>query len=707
MAELVVRGIVKRYGDGAHAVRRASFGVGAGELVAIAGPTRAGKSTLLRVVAGLVTADAGHVEIGSRSLSRGDPTQVAAVGGRPLDEHATVLEEIGGPLRRAGIGERELLRRTHHAAELLGIGGRLDGRLRALDTAQLRRVELARAIALEPDAIVIDDALSELPTAQRVAVLEELLRLRGSRGTSILYATSDPQEALSIGDRVVMMEAGAVEQVAAPDTIVAAPATASLASYLHPDLQLHSEHIEGRPVLVGERQRRRPMMFDAITRRNLDVTIAEPPRPLEGPAREAAAAGAEPRYVNVWLEHRVRRLAGRESLRVRTAYDLHVDIGPFDAASVVGNAREAPFPDSSLPESDEGHWLQLVASSSELKLAEAVQRIFLPLHGSAWICDCPSDAPHVCAPQERRPCASFSLRSPARAGIARLRLTLYHRLNAVQSLLLEAHVGRRGGHACTIDYSLTSHLADVGRLRPRALALVLNEDSSGAHHLYVNDGHEPFDYQLADTQVSTPTRHARRVLHSLQFVGNPALRRSAYGRSNEKKRRDFEADLLRLARVGRSLLTGVFPIAARRRRLVEALRAASAELDGSAVVHVAGTTGNTLAFPWHLVYDIPLAKQTSSCPWLAEWEPPAAPDSLPARCPHEHEHVAGTICPFGFWGFAHRVETPPFVDVGVPSRETIRSAAGEQALRLAVGASRQLPPNVTSAHLKALGGLVG
>jgi hypothetical protein len=374
---------------------------------------------------------------------------------------------------------------------------------------------------------------------------------------------------------------------------------------------------------------------------------------------------------------------------------------------LVENAKEIVWPDEYLPQREDGHWLQLVAASVDPELvANPIEWIFLPVHGSAWKCDCEPGGSHNCDREDRRDHVDFVVIAPGEPGVAKVRLTAYYELNAVQSLLFTARVGKSGGTRCVIDYSLTAHLAGVGRLAPRALSIVTNDDAPGTHTLYVNGrADDPYSYTLTDGQIGSTAADAREYLFRAQVV--PKTKDTfAYGRRNEKPRALFLDDLRVLAVIGYSLFSGLFPVVERRKRLVNSLRDASAKSDGRAVIQVSRTGGSTLAFPWYLVYDIPITGKGGKarpCSFLEKWDPESSElTTLPTRCPHEDEHGNDVLCPYGFWGFAHIVELPPYVDPDSPRRNSIREQALDSPLTITVGASPALDRDLTDAHMTAL-----
>jgi hypothetical protein len=451
-------------------------------------------------------------------------------------------------------------------------------------------------------------------------------------------------------------------------------------------------------------------MFDPETSENLEQGPEPRPFRLEGAEREAAMKGAVPRYVNAFLVAGEGSLPQEKSLVMRREYTLRVNIGQYDSKSIVRNAIRRPWPGEYLPQSVDGHWLQIVASSDDFKIHPQVRRMFLPLHGQAWACDCPSSARHRCKKATRRGEVDFTILSPARPRRATLRLTVYYELNAIQSLLVTANVGRKGGVHCSIDFSLTAHLAGIGELRPRALNIVTNDSPTGSHSLHVNSrDQEPFICTLSDDEIGTSVSSAREYLLGAH-IETGRKERLAYGSRNEKPRDAFIDDLRRLASIGWDLLTGAFPYVDKRDRLIATLREASAKEKGEAVIQIARSYGSTLAFPWYLVYDIPFSAGAPPiyCPYLTTWDPESSkPEELEPRCPQVDSHDENVLCPYGFWGFAHIIELLPFVDVELPHCDSIRTQPSDAPIAVAIGVSPDLDDDLTKEHMSGLETLYG
>jgi hypothetical protein len=241
---------------------------------------------------------------------------------------------------------------------------------------------------------------------------------------------------------------------------------------------------------------------------------------------------------------------------------------------------------------------------------------------------------------------------------------------------------------------------------------VINDGVEGGHTLYVNGrGGEPFFHTLSDGQIRTVISYAREYLLRAHIKKVGWLGKSdqvAYDSQNRKPRDKFFEDLRRLASIGWELFAGVFPDVDKRGGVTEAVRQASKAQNGKAVIQVGQTFGSTLAFPWYLIYDIPFAPGApgTRCPFLDQWDPVSAPlEQVPPRCPTEDAHNDNVVCPYGFWGFAHIIELPPFVDVDVPLCESIRTQSLDTPIGVTAGVSSQLNAQLTRQHFAALDAL--
>jgi multiple sugar transport system ATP-binding protein len=238
MGESVLRveRVSKRFG-GVQALREVSLAVGGDELVVVLGPTGAGKTTLLRTIAGLEAPDAGRVLLGGTDVTRAAPAarDVALVFQNfSLYPHWTVRQNLEFPLRAPGRGlhRREVARRVEWAAGLLGIAPLLDRRATHLSGGEMQRVAIGRAIVRRPRIFLMDEPLSNLDAKLREALRVELVCLRRELNTPMLFVTHDQAEALSMGDRIIVLSEGRILQTGTGEEVYRRPVSPVVARQL-------------------------------------------------------------------------------------------------------------------------------------------------------------------------------------------------------------------------------------------------------------------------------------------------------------------------------------------------------------------------------------------------------------------------------------------------------------------------------------------
>ncbi len=235
MARLIVERLNKVYPGGTHAVKDFSLEVGDGELVAIVGPSGCGKSTLLRMLAGLEQETSGTVRLGDKSLNGLPPKDrdlALMFQSYTLLPHLNVEENLAFGLRLRGVPKTERLERARGAADLLGIRRLLHRLPSEISGGERQRVALGRAILRSPAAFLFDEPLSSLDAQMRLQLRVEIQRLHQRMPVPMLFVTHDQSEALTLGDRVLVLEGGVIRQVAPPDEIYRNPANAFTASFI-------------------------------------------------------------------------------------------------------------------------------------------------------------------------------------------------------------------------------------------------------------------------------------------------------------------------------------------------------------------------------------------------------------------------------------------------------------------------------------------
>jgi multiple sugar transport system ATP-binding protein len=206
-----------------------------GEFVIFVGPSGCGKSTLLRLISGLEETSRGAIEIDGRDVTALPPS------GRGLSmvfqsyalyPHMSVRENVGFGLKTAGLPKAEIDRKVNAAAEVLKLDDYLDRRPKALSGGQRQRVAIGRAIVREPSAFLFDEPLSNLDAALRVEMRFEVARLHKSLGTTMIYVTHDQVEAMTLADKIVVLQSGRIEQVGSPRELYERPDNLFVAQFI-------------------------------------------------------------------------------------------------------------------------------------------------------------------------------------------------------------------------------------------------------------------------------------------------------------------------------------------------------------------------------------------------------------------------------------------------------------------------------------------
>ena len=262
MARVVLDAVGKVYADGTAAVHAASFEAADGELLVLVGPSGCGKSTLLRMIAGLEAITSGTLSIGDRVVNDVAPRDrdIAMVfQSYALYPHMTVAENLAFALKLRGQPRAEIDRRVREAADMLELGALLDRRPAALSGGQRQRVALGRALVRQPQVFLLDEPLSNLDAKLRASTRLEIARLHRRLGTTMVYVTHDQVEAMTLGQRIVVMDAGRVQQVDAPMALYARPANLFVATFLgSPAMNVFRGRLareDGLALVLGDGQR--------------------------------------------------------------------------------------------------------------------------------------------------------------------------------------------------------------------------------------------------------------------------------------------------------------------------------------------------------------------------------------------------------------------------------------------------------------------
>lgn len=235
MAQIILENVGKVYAGNTRAVTDVNIDIADGEFVVLVGPSGCGKSTLLRMVAGLETISEGVVRIGDRVVNDIEPADrdIAMVfQNYALYPHMSVRQNLAYGLKNRGTPKAEIDRRVNEAADILQIGPFLDRKPRALSGGQRQRVAMGRAIVREPAAFLFDEPLSNLDAKLRITMRLEIKELQRRLGTTSIYVTHDQLEAMTLADKLVVLNGGRVEQIGTPLEVYRRPASAFVASFI-------------------------------------------------------------------------------------------------------------------------------------------------------------------------------------------------------------------------------------------------------------------------------------------------------------------------------------------------------------------------------------------------------------------------------------------------------------------------------------------
>jgi multiple sugar transport system ATP-binding protein len=259
LAEVIYEQVTKRF-DGTTAVDGLSLDIADGEFLVLVGPSGCGKTTALRMLAGLEEITDGRILIGDRVVNNLAPAarDVAMVfQSYALYPHMTVFDNLAFGLRNQKVPANEVQRRVERAAEILDLDALLKRKPRQLSGGQRQRVALGRAIVREPAAFLMDEPLSNLDAKLRVATRAEILKLQRQLRTTTVYVTHDQVEAMTMGDRIAVMNAGVLQQVGTPEELYTRPANIFVAGFIgSPAMNLVPAPLvgaEGERVVAGFR----------------------------------------------------------------------------------------------------------------------------------------------------------------------------------------------------------------------------------------------------------------------------------------------------------------------------------------------------------------------------------------------------------------------------------------------------------------------
>ena len=235
MAEIVFENASKQYPGGVHALRSLDLAIADGEFIVLVGPSGCGKSTALRMAAGLEDITEGRILIGGKvanDLSPRDRNIAMVFQSYALYPHLTVAENIGFGLRVRGVPRGTIAAKVHATATILELGDYLDRKPDQLSGGQRQRVAMGRAIVRAPAAFLMDEPLSNLDARLRVQMRAEIARIQKMTGVTTIYVTHDQVEAMTMGDRVAVLNRGMLQQLGSPRMLYHKPINLFVASFI-------------------------------------------------------------------------------------------------------------------------------------------------------------------------------------------------------------------------------------------------------------------------------------------------------------------------------------------------------------------------------------------------------------------------------------------------------------------------------------------
>jgi multiple sugar transport system ATP-binding protein len=248
MAEIQLKDVTKRYGDGTEAVKKMNLEIRDGEFMILVGPSGCGKSTALRMIAGLEDITEGELLIGGERVNELQPRDrdIAMVfQNYALYPHMTVRENMGFALKLAKEDKAEIDRRVEEAAQILDLTEHLERKPANLSGGQRQRGAMGRAVVRNPAAFLMDEPLSNLDAKLRVQMRAEVSRLQDRLGTTTIYVTHDQTEAMTLGDRVAVMRSGVIQQVDRPQELYERPRNLFVAGFIgSPSMNFMPGHVE-------------------------------------------------------------------------------------------------------------------------------------------------------------------------------------------------------------------------------------------------------------------------------------------------------------------------------------------------------------------------------------------------------------------------------------------------------------------------------
>jgi spermidine/putrescine transport system ATP-binding protein len=344
MAEALVslRGVSKSY-DGAAAVSQIDLDIAAGEFVVLLGPSGSGKTTVLSMIGGFTTPSAGHLFIDGANITDTPPARrptATVFQDYALFPHMSVRANVGFGLAMRKVPRPQRNRRVDDVLRLVGLEGFGGRGIHQLSGGQRQRVALGRAIAVEPKVLLLDEPLGALDLALRRQMQDELVRIQKSVGTTFVHVTHDQEEAMSIADRIVVMNKGRIEDLGPPSRIYLRPATLFAATFMGESNILAGEAVESAGECTWIRTALGTLPVPGQAAKGEEVKVLARPEHIDvGPAADSGAislgAGSVAEAVFQGTHLRLRLNAGSQGSVPITAR------ATADSAFAIGDRLEA------------------------------------------------------------------------------------------------------------------------------------------------------------------------------------------------------------------------------------------------------------------------------------------------------------------------------------------------------------------------------
>jgi ABC-type sugar transport system ATPase subunit len=364
MPGVTLEAVTKRFDGGAVAVDDLSLQVADGEFMILVGSSGCGKTTALRMIAGLETPTSGTIQIGDRivnEVSARDRDIAMVFQNYALYPHMTVARNLAYPLRQRRVARAEVTRRVSEVAEMLGLEELMKRRPGQLSGGQRQRVAMGRALVREPEVFLLDEPLSNLDAKLRVQMRAALKRLHGRLGVTTVYVTHDQVEAMTLGDRIAVMSEGKLQQLGAPQDVYDRPDNVFVAGFIgSPPMNLLRGRVRGGSATAGD------LVVPAPNVEDRDVFVGVRPESLQPARNGMPSLGFEVAVVEpLGDEVIVHGFVGAELLGVAQEEG--------DAALVAANGHRAEAV-ACLPPRDrpaEGSVIQLGVEPEEVHLFDA------------------------------------------------------------------------------------------------------------------------------------------------------------------------------------------------------------------------------------------------------------------------------------------------------------------------------------------------